>query len=120
MILNLKCFNENVSKHHFKMESLQSAVRLMKPGCYMASVDLKDAYYSVQYTNHTKNFSNSHGEDNCFSFPACLMPYLLCHGALPKYLNQYMLPLEELGMIMLGILMTNTCKETPKMSVFQM
>lgn len=29
MILNLRCFNENVSKHHFTMESLQSAVRLM-------------------------------------------------------------------------------------------
>ena len=55
MILNLKCFNENVSKHHFKMESLKSAVKLMKPGCYMASADLKDAYYSVpihQYFSH--------------------------------------------------------------------
>ncbi len=43
MILNLKRFNENVSKQHFKMESLQSAIRLMKPGFYMATVDLKDA-----------------------------------------------------------------------------
>ena len=57
MILNLKCFNENVSKHHFKMESLKSAVKLMKPGFYMASADLKDAYYSVpihQYFSHQK------------------------------------------------------------------
>ena len=45
MILNLKRFNQNVCKHHFNMESLQSAVRLMKPGSYMASLDLKDAYY---------------------------------------------------------------------------
>ena len=121
-ILNLKCFKENVSKHHFKMESLQSAVRFMKPGCYMASVDLKYAYYFVPiYQSHQKFLTfSSHGEENCFSLPACLKAYLLSHVALPKYLNQYMLPLEELGMIMLGILMTNTCKETPKMSVFQM
>ncbi|XP_068716794.1 uncharacterized protein [Montipora capricornis] len=29
------------------MESLKSALQMMKPGCYMTSVDLKDAYYSV-------------------------------------------------------------------------
>ena len=33
--------------HHFKMDTLESAIRMMKPGCYMASIDLKHAYYSV-------------------------------------------------------------------------
>lgn len=47
MILNLKLFNEFVQYHHFKMDTLESAIRMMKPGCYMASIDLKDAYYSV-------------------------------------------------------------------------
>ena len=47
IILNLKCFNTNVAHYHFKMDNIWSAIRLMKPGCYMASVDLKDAYYSV-------------------------------------------------------------------------
>ena len=43
LILNLKRFNEHVAYHHLKMESLKSALQMMKPGCYMASVDLKDA-----------------------------------------------------------------------------
>ena len=47
MILNLKLFNEHVTYHHFKMHTLQPAISMMKPHCYMASVDLKDAYYSV-------------------------------------------------------------------------
>ena len=47
MILNLKPFNEFVQYHHFKMDTLESAIKMMKPGCYMASIDLKDAYYSV-------------------------------------------------------------------------
>ena len=47
MILNLKDLNTNVECHHFKMETLQSAIALMRPGCYMASIDLRDAYYSV-------------------------------------------------------------------------
>ena len=47
MILNLKQFNESVEYHHFKMDTLETVTRMMKPGCFMASVDLKDAYYTV-------------------------------------------------------------------------
>lgn len=47
MILNLKQFNEFVEYHHFKMDTLEAAISMMKPGCFMASVDLKDAYYTV-------------------------------------------------------------------------
>ena len=46
LILNLKKLNEHIVYHHFKMDSLQSAVQLMKPHCWMAVLDLKDAYYS--------------------------------------------------------------------------
>ena len=42
MILNLKPLNEFVSYHHFKMDTIQTALKLMRPGCFMASVDLKD------------------------------------------------------------------------------
>ena len=48
MILNLKQSNEFVSHVHFKMESLQDVICLIQPGVWMGSVDLKDAYYSVQ------------------------------------------------------------------------
>ena len=47
MILNLKSLNKHITHHHFKMDTVLTAVRLMKPGCFMASIDLKDAYYSV-------------------------------------------------------------------------
>ncbi|CAB4011286.1 Hypothetical predicted protein [Paramuricea clavata] len=40
LILNLKELNTNVEYHHFKMETLQLAVALMRPGCHMASIDL--------------------------------------------------------------------------------
>jgi hypothetical protein len=48
MILNLKDLNKNVLYRHFKMDSIWTAIGLMKPDCYMTSVDLKDAYYSVR------------------------------------------------------------------------
>lgn len=47
VILNLKQFNEHVNKVHFKMETLKSAIANIQPGDYFASIDLKDAYFSV-------------------------------------------------------------------------
>ena len=47
IILNLRNFNEFVEKSHFKMNSLQTAIDLMSPGAFMASVDFKSAYYSI-------------------------------------------------------------------------
>ena len=42
--------------NHFKMDTLESAIRLMTPGCYMASIDLKEACYSVPIAkDHQKN-----------------------------------------------------------------
>jgi hypothetical protein len=45
LILNLK--NLKVRKHDFKMQTFTSALTLVTKGCYMASIDWKDAYYSV-------------------------------------------------------------------------
>ena len=47
MILNLSRLNEHIRAHHFKMENLTTALSLMTKDCYMASLDYKDAYYSV-------------------------------------------------------------------------
>ena len=56
LILNLKSLNKHFVYHHFKMDTLQSAIRLMTPNYYMASVDLPDACYSVPIHNdHQKN-----------------------------------------------------------------
>ena len=47
MILDLKKLDESVVYQHFKMDTLWTVVRMMKPNCYIASIDIKDAYYSV-------------------------------------------------------------------------
>ena len=47
MILNLKDLNYSVERKHFKMDTFLSAVNLVKQNCYMASVDLQDAYYTI-------------------------------------------------------------------------
>lgn len=47
MILNLKKLNESIPYCHFKMDTFESVLKLVKPDCYMASIDLRHAYYSV-------------------------------------------------------------------------
>ena len=52
LILNLKNLNEDMPYIHFKMETRQS---LITSGCYLGSLDLKDAYYFVPiHPDHTK------------------------------------------------------------------
>ena len=37
----------HVPFHHFKMETINSILRLVRKGCFMAKLDIKDAYYSI-------------------------------------------------------------------------
>ena len=55
MILNLKELNQFIPYHHFKMDSIHHCIRLMTPLCYMASIDLQDAYFSIPiHEDHQK------------------------------------------------------------------
>ena len=47
IILNLQDLNLHVEHYHFKMDTVTDVLRLITPQCYMASVDLKHAYFSV-------------------------------------------------------------------------
>ena len=47
LILNLKNLNKYIEYIHFKMDTLSSILRLVRPNCFMAKLDIKDAYYSV-------------------------------------------------------------------------
>ena len=55
LIVNLQKLNQDVTYHHFKMDTLATALTLITKDCFMASLDLKDAYYSVPiFDEHRK------------------------------------------------------------------
>ena len=56
MILNLKKFNKHVTYQQFKMDTLHTITSLIKPHCFMASLDLKDAYHSVPIAEKHRKF----------------------------------------------------------------
>ena len=68
VILNLKKLNEAVSYHHFKMDALETAIKLMRPGCYMTSIDLKDAYYSIPIASEHQKFLKFVWKDQLYAF----------------------------------------------------
>ena len=48
LILHLKKINENAVYQHFKMNSLSTVLNMVRQDCYMASIDLADACYTVR------------------------------------------------------------------------
>ena len=70
MILNLSKLNEFVEYHHFKMDTLESGIKLITPNCYMASIDLSDAYYSVHIHESDQKYLKFSWQGQLYQFMA--------------------------------------------------
>ena len=71
MILNLRKLNESVGAPHFKMESIKNGLCMIEPGAWMASVDLKDAFFTIPLTLIIKSFLNSYIKKSYMNLLAC-------------------------------------------------
>ena len=67
-ILNLKKFNEYCTTEHFKMESIKNVINMLKPGMFLASIDIKDAFFSVSISGAKENIYDSFGKESSISF----------------------------------------------------
>ena len=89
MILNLKGLNNFVEYKHFKMEHLNHALLSISPNCYMGSIDLKDAYYTVPIHENYRKFMR-------FQWRGRVMEYqCLCFGlsSAPRAFTKLMKPI---------------------------
>ena len=77
IILNLKKLNLYAAKAHFKMDTLHTIVKLIEKDCFMASIDLKDAYYSVPITKEDRKYLRFLWQGTLFQF-TCLPNGLSC------------------------------------------
>ena len=71
VILNLQDFNKHVFYHHFKIDSLNTIVKLVDKNCFMASIDLKDAYYSIPIRKEDRKYLSFFWDGNFYRF-TCL------------------------------------------------
>ncbi len=72
LILNLKKANEKIVNHHFKMETISTILQLIQPNCYMESIDIKDAYYTVAIRKDMQKYLKFQFEGKLFVFRVLL------------------------------------------------
>lgn len=80
-ILNLKRFNKFVVKEHFKIEDLKTAVQLIFPNDFLASIDLEDAYFLIPVHESSRKFlrfkfNGTLYEFVCLPFGLCTAPFV--------------------------------------------
>lgn len=71
LILNLKNLNKFIDAPHFKLEDLRTARDLMFQNCYMATLDLKDAYYLIHVKKSSQKFLSFRFNGKLYKF-TCL------------------------------------------------
>lgn len=97
MILNLEKLNTHIPYQHFKMENFAQAIRLINKGDYMASVDLRHAYYTIKIAEEQQRFLCFKWQGRIYQF-TCL-PNGIAEG--PRLFTKLMKPvyakLREMG-----------------------
>lgn len=87
-ILNLKNLNKFINVKHFKLEDLRTVLKLVTKNSFMATIDLKDAYFLIKIHPNSRKYlrfilmdrSNSDSkqmfEFNVLPFGICTAPYI--------------------------------------------
>lgn len=104
LILNLKKFNEVVTHHHFKMDSLNTIIKLMTKNCYMASLDMKDAYYTIPIRENDKKYLRFRWDEKIFQFNALPNGLSCCPRKFTKILKPALANLHKSGHISVAYL----------------
>lgn len=70
-------YGKNFYRNHFKMDTLQSCINLMTMNCFMASLDLTDAYYYVSINPDLKKYLKFKVGTQYANLLHCLMGWAL-------------------------------------------
>ena len=95
--LNLQTLNEHVVYLHFKMNTLKDAISLLKPNCFMASIDLKDAYYSVPIAQVHQKYLKFQWKNKLYAFTCFPNGLAFCPRKFTKLLKPVYSVLRHLG-----------------------
>ena len=68
VIINLKGLNTYVDNYHFKMDTVRDVLHLVQPKSFFASIDFKDAYYSVPLANDIRKYFRFKWDKQLYQF----------------------------------------------------
>ena len=84
------------------MDTIQTALKLMRPGCFIALVDLKDAYYSVPVAKEDRKYLKFEWQGSYYEY-TCLPNGLACAPRLfIKILKPVYSHIRSMGHICMG------------------
>lgn len=94
LIINLSTLNHSIRKEHFKMDNINVALDLLFPGAFMASIDLRDAYYTLPLSKSFQPYVCFQWDGKVYQFHA--MPFGLTSA--PRIFTKVMkVPMATLG-----------------------
>lgn len=67
-ILNLKKLNEFLEPIHFKLEDARTSMKLIQKNCFMATIDIKDAYYLIPIAESNRKYLRFSFADKIYEF----------------------------------------------------
>ena len=99
IIFNLKSFNKCIPYQHLKMDTLKTVLNLIEKDCFLASLDLKDVYYSVPVARNDRKYLRFLWRGQHYQFTS--LPYGLscCPRKFIKLMKPPMTALHRLGHI---------------------
>ena len=69
-IFNMKLLNTLIKYEHFKMDTLETAKAMLRKNWYLASVDLRDAYFTVPVDPRYRKYLRFQFNDSLYEFQA--------------------------------------------------
>lgn len=98
-ILNLKRLNTFIDTEHFKLEDYRTVCKLLNQNDYLASLDLKDAYYMINIHKKSRRYLRFCFLGNYYQFN--VLPFGLCTAPLifTKIMKPVMAHLREMGLV---------------------
>ena len=79
------------------MDTIWTAIRMMSPGCYMASIDLKDAYYSVPIHKDDQKYLKFYWRGTLYQYTCFPNGLAICPRKFTKLLKPVFSNLRSLG-----------------------
>ena len=97
MILSLKKLNKCVEAPHFKMKSIKNVLCMIEPGVWMASVDLKDVFFTVPIHSEYQKFFKFIHERIPYEYSSMPNRYSDAMRVFTKFLNPAFSYFREIG-----------------------
>ena len=104
LIFNFKHCNQAVLYRHFKMDTLTAILNLVTPGCYMASIDLKHAYYTIPIAQEQQKFLKFVWNDQLYEFTTLPMGLSSSPRIFTKVMKPVLAKLRQKGHINSGFI----------------